>query len=102
MAFEVAECILEQLQDTNKEISDYLSSIDRKFSQGQKTDVEDVLCIGKMATNHTSESPYASLTQQLQSFRHDFGMHDSAIRQVQVNWDFVCTFHNIINDGASN
>ena len=68
MACEVAECILKELRDPGKATSDYLSSVEGKFSWGQTTDDEHAACIGKMATNDPAESPFASLTCQLQSF----------------------------------
>ena len=68
MACEVAECILKELCDPGKATSDYLSSIEGKFSWDQTTDDEHAACIGKMATNDPAESPYASLACQLQSF----------------------------------
>ena len=45
MACEVAECILKELRDPGKATSDYLSSIEGKFSQ--TTDDEHAACIGK-------------------------------------------------------
>ena len=40
MACEVAECILKELCDPSKATSDYLSSVEGKFSWGQATDDE--------------------------------------------------------------
>jgi hypothetical protein len=100
MACEVAECIIKELRDPNKATSDYLSSVEGKFSWGQTTDDEHIACIGKMATNDAAESPFASLTLQLQSFGRVLGIHASAIGQARINGDFVRDFHNSINDGA--
>ena len=79
MEYAVAKCILKELRDPNKATSDYLSSVDEKFSWGQTTDDEYVACICKMATNDPAESPFASLTWQLQSFGDVLGIHASAI-----------------------
>jgi hypothetical protein len=42
MACEVAECVLKELRDPGKATSDYLSSVEGKFSWGQTTDDEHV------------------------------------------------------------
>ena len=68
MACEVAECILKELRGPGKATSDYLSSVEGKFSWGQTMYDEHATCIGKMATTDPAESPLASLTRQLQSF----------------------------------
>ena len=68
MACEVAECIIKELHDPRKATSDYLLSVEGQFSWGQTTDDEHAACIGKMAINDPEESPFASLTCELQSF----------------------------------
>ena len=40
MATELANCLLVELRDPKKAISNYLSSAERKFSWGQTTDEE--------------------------------------------------------------
>ena len=65
MACEIAQTILKELRDPNKATSDYLTSVDGKFSWSQTTDEEHVAFLGKMATNDSAESPFASLTRQL-------------------------------------
>ena len=73
MASEVAETILNELHDPRKATSNYLTSVEGKFSWGQTTDKEHHAFLGKMATNDPAESPFASLTHQLQSFGHFLG-----------------------------
>ena len=68
MACEVAKCILKELCDPSKATSDYLSSVEGKFSWGQTTDDEHAACIGKVATNDPAECPFASHMCRLQSF----------------------------------
>ena len=68
MAVELAVCMLQELRDPKKATSDYLSSEEGKFSWGETTEDEHQACMGKMATNDPAESPFATLTQQLQSF----------------------------------
>jgi len=79
MASEVAETILNELHDPRKATSHYLTSVEGKFSWGQTTDEEHFAFLGKMATNDSAESPFASLTHQLQSFGHLLGIHASAV-----------------------
>ena len=88
MACEVAECILKELCGPCKATSDDLSSVEGKFSWGQTTDDEHATCIGKMAMNDPAESPFASLTRQLQSFGRVLGIHASAVGQAKINGDF--------------
>ena len=78
MACKVAECILQDLCDPDKAKSDCLLSIDGKFIWGLTTYEEYVACIGKIATNDPAESPFALLTQQLQTFGCVLGIHTSA------------------------
>ena len=53
-----------------------------------------------MATNDPAESPFASLTHQLQSFGRVLGIHASAIGQAKINGDFKRDFENSSNDGT--
>ena len=76
MASEVAETILNELHDPRKATSNYLTSVEGKFSWGQTTDKENNAFLGKMATNDPSESPFAFLKHQLQSFGCLLGIHD--------------------------
>ena len=64
MAKEVDPAIIEHCVVPKKALSDYLSSISRKFSQSQTTEEEYQSSIGKNATNDPDDSPFASLTQQ--------------------------------------
>ena len=68
MACEVGECILKELCDPKKALSDYISCKEGKFSWGETTDEEHEACIGRMVTNDSAESPFARLTQQMQQF----------------------------------
>ena len=68
MACEVRDCILKEMCDPKKALSDYLSYKDGKFSWGETTDEEHEACLGRMATNDSAESPFAGLTQQMQQF----------------------------------
>ena len=97
MAVEVASCLLTELRDPKKATSDYLSSAEGKFSWGETTDEEHLMCIGKMATNDPAESPFAALTRQMQSFGRVLGIHASAIGHARTNGDFK---RNIKDPGA--
>ena len=68
MASEVAETILNELHHPRKATLNYLTSVEGKFSWGQTTDEEHFAFLGKMATNDPTESPFAFLKHQLQSF----------------------------------
>ena len=56
--------------------------------------------ITKMATNNPAESPFASLTQQLQSFGRLLGIHASAVGHARINGDFKQDPKDASNDGA--
>ena len=100
MACEIAHTILKELRDPNKATSDYLTSADGKFSWGETTDEEHAAFLGKMATNDSAESPFASLTRQLQQFGRMLGIHASAVGHARINGDFNRDFKNSGNDGA--
>ena len=53
-----------------------------------------------MANNDPAESPFASLTHQLQSFGQLLGIHASALGHARVNGDFHWDFNNSSLDGA--
>ena len=53
MAVEVAKCLLKELRDPNKAISDSLTSEEGVFSLGHTSNEEHQACIGKMATRRT-------------------------------------------------
>ena len=53
-----------------------------------------------MATNDSAESPFASLTRQLQQFGRMLGIHASAVGHARINGDFVHDYKNPDNDGA--
>ena len=68
MAVESSQCLLQELRDPKKAMSDHLSSTDGKFSWGQTTEEEHQACVGKMTTNDAAESSFVALTSQLQTF----------------------------------
>ena len=88
MAVDVADCILTELRDPKKVTSNYLSLSDGKFSWGKTTEQEHAAGIGMMATNDPAESPFAALTQQLQSFGKVMGIHASAVGHARLHGDF--------------
>lgn len=100
MAVEVAQCMLTELRDPKKATSDYLTSAEGEFSYGFTTEEEHQACIGKMATNDPAESPFAQLTQQLQTFGRILGIHASAVGHARVNGDFKRDIKNPEFDGA--
>ena len=100
MASEVAETILNELHDPRKATSNYLTSVEGKFSWGQTTDKEHHAFLGKMATNDPAESPFALLTHQLQSFGRLLGIHASAVGHARMNKDFTCKIEDCSHDGA--
>ena len=100
MASEVAETILNELYDPWKATSNYLTSVEGKFSWGQTTDEEHYAFLGKMATNDPAESPFASLTHQLRSFGCLLGIHASAVGHARINKDFPRDIEDSSHDGA--
>ena len=100
MASEVAEVIVKELRDPKKATSNYLTSVKGKFSWGQTTDEEHFAFLGKMATNDPAETPFASLTRQLQLFGRMLGIHASAVGHARVNGDFARGIGGTSKDGA--
>ena len=100
MASEVAETILNELHDPRKATSNYLTSVEGKFSWGQTTDEEHYAFLGKMATNDPEEILFASLTHQLQSFGRLLGIHASAVSHACMNKDFTRNIEDCSHDGA--
>ena len=88
MAVDMASCLLTELRDPQKAPSDYLSSGEGKFSWGYTTQEEHQDCIGMMATNDPSESPFAQLTRQLQSFGRVIGIHAADVGNEKHNGEF--------------
>lgn len=99
MASEVAECIMKELCDPKKALSDYLSCKEGKFSWGETTDEEHNACLGMMATNDSAESPFAGLTQQMQQFGRVLGIHASAVSHAKFSGDFHLDYKDSSNDG---
>lgn len=97
---EVAPAILGECRDPKKALSDYVTSMDGKFSWGETTEEEHLACIGKNATNDPAESPFTSLTQQLQSFGRALGIHASDVGHARINKDFKHDPIDSSNDGA--
>ena len=77
MAVEMDSFIFTELRDPKKATSDYLSSGEGKFSWGYTTQEEHQSCIGMMASNDPSESPFTQLTRQLQSFGRVIGLNSA-------------------------
>jgi hypothetical protein len=50
--------------------------------------------------NDSADSPFASLTCQLQQFGRMFGIHASAVGHAHINGDFIRGYKNPDNDGA--
>ena len=73
----------------------YLTSEKGQFSWGYTSDSEHAACLGKMATNDPAESPFAMLTNQMQSFGRMLGIHASGVGQTRMNGDF----ERDLNDG---
>jgi hypothetical protein len=67
--------------DPKKALSKYASVVAGEYSWGKTTEAEHPASIGKKPTNDPAESPFAVLTQQLQTFGHVFRIHASAIGQ---------------------
>ena len=88
MAMLAAKCILKELRDPKKETSDYLSSVDGNFSWANTTEETHKNLIGTFATNDLAESPFASLTYQLDSFNMILGNNAAAVAQARMNGAF--------------
>ena len=88
MAVEMASCLLTELRDPNKATSYYLSSGKGKFSWRYTTQEEHQDCIGMMASNDPSESPFAQLTRQIQSFGGVLGINDADVGHARHNGHF--------------
>lgn len=99
MAIEVADCILKELCDPKKALSDYLSCKEGKFSWGETSDEVHEACLGRMATNDFAESPFAGLTQQMQQFGRVLGIHASAVSHAKFSGDFCLDYKDSTNDG---
>jgi len=95
MAIEVADCILKELCDPKKALSDYLSCKEGKFSWGETSDEVHEACLGRMATNDFAESPFAGLTQQMQQFGRVLGIHASAVSHAKFSGGFVWTIKTV-------
>ena len=107
MAVDMASCLMTELRDPKKEKSDYLSSGEGKFSWGYTTQEEHQTCIGMMESNDPSESPFAQLTRQLQSFGRVLGINAAIVGHARQNGDFcrssgdnegVGAFHKISDE----
>ncbi|KAL7503011.1 hypothetical protein ACHAXN_000861, partial [Cyclotella atomus] len=89
-----------EIVDPKKALGNYASVVAGKYSWGETTEAEHVASIGKDATNDPAESPFAALTQQLQTFGRVLGIHASAIGQARMNGDFKRNIDTDTNDGA--
>ena len=75
-------------------------SVEGKFSWGQTMDEKHFAFLGKMATNDPAETPFASLTCQLQLFGRMLGIHASAVGHARVNGDFARGIGGSSKNGA--
>ena len=91
MAVELANCLLQELLDPTKAMSDYLSCVDGTFSWGKNTDEEHHACMGSMATNDPAKCPCATLTRQLRKVSDDFweSMHLPLVMQNSMEISLV-------------
>ncbi|KAL3767418.1 hypothetical protein ACHAWO_013859 [Cyclotella atomus] len=64
----VAPTAKKEVLDPKKALSYYASVVAGKYSWGKTMEAEHIVSIGKDATNDPVESPFAALTQQLQTF----------------------------------
>ena len=96
----VAPAAKKEIVDPKKALGDYASVVAGKYSWGETTEAEHITSIGKDATNDPAESPFAALTQQLQTFGRVLGIHASAIGQARMNGDFKHDIDTDTNDGA--
>ena len=88
MNVEMASCLLTELWYPKKALSDYLSRCKDKFSWVYTTQEEHQACIGMMSSNNPSETPFAQLTRQLQSFGRVLGINAAAVGHIRQNGDF--------------
>ena len=88
MGSEVATCLLQEMKDPTKLTSDHLSSLDGRLSWLNTSRADHESSKGKEATNDNAESPFGSLTQQLQIFSTVGVNHASAMALAWFNKDF--------------
>ena len=100
MDVEMASCLLTELWYPKKALSDYLSSCKDKFSWVYTTQEEHQACIGMMASNGPSESPFTQLTRQLQSLGRVIGINAADVGYVRQNGDFRCSSGDYEGVGA--
>jgi hypothetical protein len=88
LAREVATCLLLEVADPKKAISDYLSNCNRRFSWDKSSTEEKDASIGMRATNDPSESQFATFAEALATGGR-IGMDmASGIGQTRYNNDF--------------
>lgn len=95
-----AKCIFQELRDPKKATSDYLSSVDRDFSWDNTSEEMRKNLIGTFSTNYLAESPFGSLTHQLDNFNMILSSNASAVSQARMNGDFNRKELGHKNDGA--
>ncbi len=95
-----APTVKKEIVDPKKAMGDYASVVAGKYSWGETTEAEHLASIGKDATNDPAESPFAALTQQLQTFGRVLGIHASAIGQARMNGDFNRNIDTNTAEGA--
>ena len=88
MAVIEAKWILQELRDSKKATSDYLSSANGNFSWAKTTEEVHKILIGTFSTNELAESPFTFLAYQLDNFNMILGSNTAAVAQARTNGDF--------------
>lgn len=96
----VGKTTIKALHDPKIVTSNYMTSVEGKFSWEQSTNEEHCIFLGKMATSNTAEIAIAFLTQQLQSFWLMPRINASVVGRACVNRDFTCDIGGTSNYGA--
>ena len=88
LAVAAANALLEELRDTRKATSKYLSSSQSEFCWGGITPKNHTAGLNKMAVNDPAERSFGALTGQLQSFGRIGLTNAAGVSQVRTNGDF--------------
>ena len=100
LAKEVALVWLRELRDPKKATSDYLSSIEGKYSWKNTTEEQHKKLLGTSATNDAAESPFAVVTENLQRFGRLTQVNAAATAHAKINGDFDRKILGADSDGA--
>ena len=88
LAKEVAFVWLEELRDPKKATADYLSSIDGQFSWKNTNKEQQKKLLGTSATNDVAESPFATITENIQRFGRLTQGNAAVTAHAKINGDF--------------